>query len=340
MDDLEFRLLNDFQRGFPLCRRPYETLAKALGRPEAEIIAMLDALRSSGKLSRVGATLAPGRIGAATLAAMAVPPERLEPVARLVNAFPEVNHNYEREHDYNLWFVVTAPDRARVDEVLRAIEGEARCGRALSLPMIEPYHIDLGFDLGSRGAAPLRAAPRGGRAHAVALTAAERDLVIALQEGLALVPEPYAELAQRAGLPEAEVMATLARWLQEGVINRLGTIVYHRQLGFRANAMVVWDVPDREVAGVGRRLAQLPEVTLCYRRERCLPHWRYNLYCMIHGHSRTQVLGQIAGMDARCELVGYPYEVLFSRRCFKQRGARYLGGGGAGREVEAGVAHG
>ena len=340
MDELEFRLLNDFQRGFPLCRRPYETVAKSLGRPEPEIIATLEALRSSGKLSRVGATLAPGRIGAATLAAMAVPRERLGPVARLVSDFPEVNHNYEREHDYNLWFVVTAPDRSRVDEVLHAIETEARCGRVLSLPMIEPYHIDLGFDLRQHGEAPQRTASRGGEARAIALTAAERDLVIALQEGLALVPEPYAELAQRAGLPEADVIATLSRWLKEGVINRMGTIVYHRQLGFRANAMVVWDVPDREVAEAGRRIAQLPEVTLCYRRERRPPHWRYNLYCMIHGHSRTQVLAQIAGMDARCELVKYPFEVLFSRRCFKQRGARYLGGGGAGREVEAGVAHG
>jgi len=120
------------------------------------------------------------------------------------------------------------------------------------------------------------------------------------------------------------VMATLARWLADGLANRLGVIVCHRPLGFGANAMVVWDVPDAEARAVGERMAQWPEVSLCYRRKRLLPAWRYNLYCMIHGRDRVHVLGQIAAMDARLDLVKYPYEVLFSRRCFKQRGARYV----------------
>jgi hypothetical protein len=88
--------------------------------------------------------------------------------------------------------------------------------------------------------------------------------------------------------------------------------------------MVVWDVPDAEARAVGERMARWPDVNLCYRRERLLPAWRYNLYCMIHGRDRVHVLARIAAMDARLDLVGYPYEVLFSRRCFKQRGARYV----------------
>jgi DNA-binding Lrp family transcriptional regulator len=117
----------------------------------------------------------------------------------------------------------------------------------------------------------------------------------------------------------------LSRWLAQGVINRLGVIVRHRQLGYRANAMVVWDVPDGEVGAVGRAFAQSPAVTLCYRRERRLPAWRYNLYCMIHGRGVAQVLDHVADVEARSGLPRYPREVLFSRRCFKQRGARYLG---------------
>ena len=330
MHEFEFHLLNDYQRGFPLQARPYAAIARALGRTEAETLDTLARLQASGKVSRIGVTFAPGRIGAATLAAISVPAERLAAVARLVNGFAEVNHNYEREHAYNLWFVVTAPNRARVEAVVRAIENAARCGPVLSLPMIEPYHIDLGFDLAQRDAAPPRELVREGRARQMALSPRERALVIALQEGLALVPEPYAELARRAGMPEHEAIATLARWVEDGVIKRIGAIVRHRQLGFRANAMVVWDVPDAEVTEVGRTVARLPEVTLCYRRERRLPAWRYNLYCMIHGRGRTHVLAQIAGMDARCDLVKYPYEVLFSRRCFKQHGARYVSGAARG----------
>jgi DNA-binding Lrp family transcriptional regulator len=324
MDAVTARLLNEFQRDFPLVPRPFQSVADRLGAHESEVLGMLASLVTSGKVSRVGLTFAPGRIGAATLAAMAVPEERLHEIASLVSAFAEVNHNYEREHPYNLWFVVTGPDEARIESVVRKIERAAACGRVLSLPMVEPYHVDLGFDLERRDAdVPRRSGSRraGGR---VALTAPERALAVALEDGLPLIEEPYAEVARRAGMPEQDVMATLARWLADGLANRLGVIVRHRPLGFRANAMVVWDVPDGEARAVGERMAQWPEVSLCYRRERLLPAWRYNLYCMIHGRDRVHVLAQIAAMDARLDLVKYPYEVLFSRRCFKQGGARYV----------------
>jgi DNA-binding Lrp family transcriptional regulator len=324
MDAVTVRLLNEFQRDFPLVPRPFQSVADRLGAHESEVLAMLVSLVASGKVSRVGLTFAPGRIGAATLAAMAVPEERLHEIASRVSSYPEVNHNYEREHLYNLWFVVTGPDAARVETVVRKIERAAACGRVLSLPMVEPYHVDLGFDLERRDAGvPRRAGSRctGGR---VALTAPERALAVALEDGLPLIEEPYAEVARRAGMPEQNVMATLARWLADGLANRLGVIVRHRALGFRANAMVVWDVPDAEASAVGERMARWAEVSLCYRRERFLPAWRYNLYCMIHGRDRIHVLGQIAAMDARLDLVKYPYEVLFSRRCFKQGSARYV----------------
>ncbi|HXF66151.1 MAG TPA: Lrp/AsnC family transcriptional regulator, partial [Burkholderiales bacterium] len=156
------------------------------------------------------------------------------------------------------------------------------------------------------------------------LDARERALAAALQEGLALVPRPYAALAARAGMSEEEAIARLAAWLESGIVKRLGLVVRHHELGYRANAMVVWDVPDERVAECGRRIAAVPYVTLCYRRARVPPQWCYNLYCMIHGRSRTHVLAQLAHLDACCDLVGYPYEVLFSRRRFKHTAARYV----------------
>ena len=336
MDTVTARLLNEFQRDFPLVPRPFRSVADRLGAHESEVLATLAALVASGKVSRVGLTFAPGRIGAATLAAMSVPEERLHEVAARVSCYPEVNHNYEREHLYNLWFVVTGPDAARVDAVVREIERAAACGRVLSLPMVEPYHFDLGFDLERRGADVPR---RAGRRHVrgrVALSAPERALAAALEDGLPLTGEPYAEVARRTGMAERDVRATLARWLETGLANRLGVIIRHRPLGFRANAMVVWDVPDAEARAVGERMARWPDVSLCYRRKRLLPAWRYNLYCMMHGRDRVHVLARIAAMDTRLELVKYPYEVLFSKRCFKQRGARYVTGGesGVSRETE------
>lgn len=144
--DLDRRLLNDFQRGLPLSPTPYADIARALGVTEDEVLARLQALQSTGVVSRVGAIVRPHKAGASTLAALAVPPGRLHDVAALVSSYAEVNHNYEREHAYNLWFVVTAPARARVDQVLAEIT--ERTGLTpLDLPLIADYHIDLSFDL-------------------------------------------------------------------------------------------------------------------------------------------------------------------------------------------------
>ena len=151
MDDaLEFRLLNEFQRDFPLCPAPFAELAARLGVGERAVLGSLEKLRSEGKISRVGAVFAPKRIGASTLAAMAVPPERLEAVAAAVNRFPEVNHNYEREHRYNLWFVVTAGSAGRLQATLGAIE-KAAGYPLLPLPLEEEFHIDLAFPLQGGG---------------------------------------------------------------------------------------------------------------------------------------------------------------------------------------------
>lgn len=143
---LERHLLNDFQHDFPLVPRPYAELARRLGCSEAEVIAALARLSDAGAVSRVGAVVAPQRAGWSTLAAMAVPAERLEDVASLVSGYQEVNHNYEREHRFNLWFVVTAPDEACCAAVLREIAALSGLP-VLDLPLLEPYRLDLGFPL-------------------------------------------------------------------------------------------------------------------------------------------------------------------------------------------------
>lgn len=146
IDDLDRRLLNEFQRNFPLTATPYADIGRCLGISEQLVIERLQRLQAAGTVSRVGPVFRPNRIGASTLAAMAVPPAQLEEVAALVSAYAAVNHNYEREHEYNLWFVAAAADEAKLAAVLEDIA--ARTGlEVMSLPMLEDYHIDLGFDL-------------------------------------------------------------------------------------------------------------------------------------------------------------------------------------------------
>ncbi len=336
LSDLEFRLLNDWQRNLPLTEHPYAAMAQELGCSEAEVIAGLGDLMARGHISRIGAVFRPHVLGWSTLAAVSVPEARIEAVAQSIDACPEVNHNYEREHAYNLWFVVTAPTHERVAEVLAGIHRQTGC-KPLDLPMLADYHIDLGFDLAGNQVSGIRdrqmpgphlndaGRPETAESLRRQLASADYALAAALEGGVALVHRPFAELAAKAGLGEAEARHRLQCLIDLGVIRRLGVVVRHRELGYTANAMVVWDVPDDQVEDMGRRLGAQPSVTLCYRRPRVLPEWPYNLFSMVHGRNRQAVLAEIERLRAELGLEGIPFQPLFSLRRFKQCGARYAG---------------
>ncbi len=146
LDPLSRRLIERFQHGMPLCAEPYQAMADVLECSEAEVLDCLARLEQNGGLSRIGPVFEHSRAGASTLVALAVPHEQLEQIAARINRYPEVNHNYLREHAYNLWFVLTGPDRAHLDQVLDEIEGDTGLS-PLDLPMQRAYRIDLGFSL-------------------------------------------------------------------------------------------------------------------------------------------------------------------------------------------------
>ncbi len=143
---LEQHLLNDFQQNMPISTTPFADMADQLGVSEDTIIESIQSLQKHGVISRIGPVFRPNRVGVSTLAAMSVAQQDLECVARIISAFPEVNHNYEREHEFNLWFVVTAASEEQLSIVLHEIELHTEYP-LMSLPMLDDYFIDLGFNL-------------------------------------------------------------------------------------------------------------------------------------------------------------------------------------------------
>jgi DNA-binding Lrp family transcriptional regulator len=157
----------------------------------------------------------------------------------------------------------------------------------------------------------------------MALTDFDRRLLAATEDGLPIQPRPYAAVAAELCCSEDDVIGGLRRLIESGIVSRFGVVVRHHELGYRANAMVVWDVPDDRLADAGRRLAALPYVTLCYRRPRRPPDWPYSLFCMIHGRDRSEVEELVRQAASACDLTEVAHDILFSTRRFKQRGARY-----------------
>lgn len=315
LDPTDLALLDRFQRDLPLEPRPFARIAVKLGLSEAEVIDRLAAMQAAGRIARVGGTVRPNTAGASTLAALAVPEDRIEEVAAIVGAEPGVNHSYLREADWNLWFVATAPDAAALDAMLRRIEAASGLP-LLDLRLVRPFNIDLGFPLAGRPVAM----PDGRGVETAVLRADDRPLLDALSRGLDLTPRPYATLALRLGRDEAAVISRIGVLLGAGILTRLGVIVRHRSLGFTANAMVVWDVDD--ACEAGQALAALPGVTLAYERRPVAGVWPWRLFCMIHARSRPEALTVLATARALPALVGVDHRILFSTRCFKQSGAR------------------
>ena len=309
-------LLNHWQRDFPLVRQPFAAIGNALGLRESQVLADYARLQQAGSLSRIGAVFAPGAGGASLLAAMAVPPARLEAVAASVSSHPGVNHNYEREHEVNLWFVATGRDAQAVEQLLQRIEADTGLP-VLRLPMLRPYRIDTGFDL--RGAQ----SQASGITHwaQTTLQAADEPLAALAEQGLPLQEQPYDAWAATLGQPVDAVLQTLQRWLAHKTLSRFGVVVRHHELGFTANAMTVFDVPAAEVDTCGEALAQVPGITLAYQRTRA-PGWPYNLYCMVHGRDRASVHATVTHAIAQAGLADKPRATLFSLRRFKQTGAR------------------
>lgn len=313
----ELALIDRWQRGFPLEPRPYATVGRSVGLDEGTTIATFERLIDDGVITRIGAVVKPHAIGASTLAAMSVPRARIETIAAQVSAEPLVNHNYEREHLLNLWFVVAGPDRSAVTQTIARIQRTTGLG-VLALPLVEAYHLDLGFSLNGtvkRDACPVQAPPD------YQPSEDDRRVLAAIEDGLPLTARPYRAAGDAIDIDEVEVIARIRKLAAAGVVTRVGCIVRHRSLGFTANAMAVWDVPDPLVQATAARMATNPRVTLCYRRERRPPDWPYNLFCMVHAKTRTEALAIIDDVTAEAEVSRFDHAVLFSTRCFKQRGA-------------------
>ncbi|WP_254545704.1 siroheme decarboxylase subunit beta [Halomarina pelagica] len=330
LDAVDARLVDDFQSGFPVERRPFRAVGEALGVSETEALARVERLHERGIFRRFGAVLNPPVIGSSTLAAVRAPADRFEEIAEVINGYRQVNHNYRRDHEWNVWFVVTAGSRATRDRILAEIEERTGCA-VLNLPMLTDYYIDLEFPVVNedRFARETRAsegttvtATRISEEATADLTDLDRRLLLAIQEGFPLSLTPYADVADAIDADADEVVAAVRRLLEAGCIKRVGCVVNHVVTGFDANCMVVWDVPDDELDARGGRVGGLPYVTLCYHRPRRPEHgWPYNLFTMIHGRDPGTVDEKIDELAA--DHLPFDHERLYSTATLKQTGAQY-----------------
>jgi DNA-binding Lrp family transcriptional regulator len=328
-------VLNAFQGGFPVVERPFEPAAAALADHGVdigadELLSRVQELDDAGVLTRFGALINAEAIGGtATLVATHAPEDSYDEHAELINAHPEVAHNYEREHPHlNMWFVVSVAEEGRVEEVLAEIEAETG-EETYNLPKQQEFHVGAKFPVEGPQTQDVDCSDLGPDVTATeqrSLTADELDLVLEIQDGLPVTATPYADVAEEIDAGVDWVLETIQRFNQEGKVRRVGVIPNHYALGYSENGMTVWDVPDEVIDEVGPAIAEFDFVTHCYERPRHDGVWPYNFFAMTHGRSEAESQERIQQVRDRMaqhwDVAEDDWDTLFSTRILKKTGIR------------------
>lgn len=158
--------------------------------------------------------------------------------------------------------------------------------------------------------------------HLAGIDETDRRIIRATQAGLPLTAHPYHAIAETLGLSPDDVMGRLQAMLDRGVIRRIGAVPDHYRLGYRANGMTVWSVPDGRVDQLGRAIGELDFVSHCYHRPRRPPEWPYNLFAMVHGRTRPEVEQRAERIAAILGPDDHGHAILYSTRILKKTGLR------------------
>lgn len=318
------RLIDRLQRSLPLTENPFADIGAELDLSEKQVLDRLQRLLGHGVLSRFGPLFHIERAGGQfILAALQVPEERYAKVTELVNALPEVAHNYRREHKLNMWFVIAAETPVAAWAACDQIQATTGL-QVHAFPKEREYFVGLFLPLLPASPLPRRSirAFKDDAAPASPLTEFDRDLIAATQAGLPLVPQPYDTIAALLGASSEAIRTRLLELLASGVVRRIAAVPNHYRLGYVANGMSVWDVKDIEVDRLGDLVGSLPGVSHCYRRPRKPGIWPYNLFAMLHGRSRDEVLKQAEQLAEWLGPACRAHDVLFSSRILKKTGLR------------------
>lgn len=326
MDDLDRRLLNRIQSDFPLVARPFEELGRSLGLSEAEVIERMRALKAGRIVRQISAIFDTKSLGyKSSLVAMRVDPSRISEAARVINEHPGVTHNYERNHQYNLWFTIAVPPTSDLEAVVQRIHELAGAEVTRVMYTLRLFKIGVNLDMTGERPPDALATPEyreqdRARARDYTVTELDKQVIRELQEDLPIEPRPFQAMAERVGLTEDALFDAARSLVERGFMRRMAAILYHRRAGFRANGMGVWAVPEDDVVEIGERMAAFANVSHCYRRP-TYPDWPYNVFTMVHGKSVEECEEVLAAISRATGITDYIS--LYSTREYKKTRTRF-----------------
>ncbi len=315
-------ILSRIQKKFPLVARPFKVIADELDMSEDEVLSILQEQKKSNIIRQTSAIFDTKRLGyVSSLVAFKIPSDKISDAVKIINSHPGISHNYERNHDFNIWFTV-AVSPTSVLGLEKTVEILAKATGAedyIMLPTLKLFKINV--KLNTTGNDEKKEHVKKVVHTEIEMTPLHHAIVRRTQYDIEMVGEPFKKIIDELNIDYDTFFGILNELQEAGVMRRFASILNHRKAGFGANAMVVWDVDEEKGEAIGEKAATFSAVSHCYLRPK-YANWPYNLFTMVHGKSTDETNGIIAEMAS--EIESKKHMPLYSSREFKKVRIEYF----------------
>ena len=324
MDEYDKELLNEIQWTFPLVSRPFDAIAEKFNTSSELVKERLIELKKTGILRQLSAIFDTRKLGyTSSLVAMEIEDDKLEYVANQINRHPGVSHNYERDHQFNLWFTLAVPPGSDLKEELKKFDVLKGIKKTRMLPTLQLFKIGVKLDMVEEKKHKVAPTEEKKVIKNIKFEPTEEDknFIRELQKDMDIIDEPFLKAANNLGISEEELFEKMKYYETIGVMRRFAAILRHRQVGFTANGMIVWKVPNERITEVGETLGSFPQISHCYERP-TYTDWPYNVFSMIHCKTHEEANDMAKSIQNQIKVDDY--RILFSSREFKKTRVEYF----------------
>jgi DNA-binding Lrp family transcriptional regulator len=315
-------ILSRIQKKFPLVARPFKIIADELSMSEDEVLEILQEQKKANIIRQTSAIFDTKRLGyVSSLVAFKIPADKISDAVKIINSHPGISHNYERNHDFNIWFTLAVAPNSKfgLEKTVEILAKATEADDFIMLPTLKLFKINV--KLNTTGKDEKKEEVKKVKHTEIELTPLHHAIIRAAQYDIEMSKEPFKAIIDDLNIDYDKFFKILDELQEAGVMRRFASILNHRKAGFSANAMVVWDVDEEKGEAVGERAAAFSAVSHCYLRPK-YPNWQYNLFTMVHGKSVEETNSIIEDMAS--EIDSKSHMPLYSSREFKKVRIEYF----------------
>ncbi len=318
------KVLYEIQKNFPLTKRPFRDIAANLNCSEDDIIKILREEKQKGIIRQISAIFDTKKLGyKSSLIAFRIDKNYIDDAVEILNSHPGISHNYERNHDFNIWFTLAVPQDSMLglDGTIELLSKLAKAKEYIALPTLKLFKIAVKLDTTGKASKKEKVKKRVFKD--VQIEEIHKKIIKYIQNDIEIAKEPFKDIVDKIDISYEEFFKILKDLKDSGVMRRFAAILNHRKAGFNANAMVVWDIDDDIAVEVGQKIAKYSAVSHCYLRPK-YDNWPYNIFSMVHGKTKEETNAIVKEIEGEIKYNENRY--LYSSREFKKVRVKYYTG--------------